>query len=80
MVIDEIREIYCDGLVKVRRWFVDSSARQYLLEPGTVFMAPAPSHHDDDLLEVGINYLFREPMIRLVAIPDPMYTADGLNF
>ena len=80
MVIHEIREIYCDGLVKVRRWFAEPSARPYPLEPCTLLTAPGPRQQDGDLLEVGINYLFRDPMVRLVAISDPTSTADGLNF
>ena len=79
MTVHEIREIYCDGLVKVRRWHVDPSAKPFPLEPGTCLTAPGPRHHDGDLLPVGVEYLFRDSMIRLVAISDPSYTSDGLH-
>ena len=79
MTVHEIREIYCDGLVKVRRWHVDPSAKPFPLEPGTCLTASGPHQHEGDLLPVGIEYLFRDPMIRLVAIADPSFTADGLR-
>ena len=79
MAIHEIREIYCDGLVKVRRWHVDPSAKPFPLEAGTCLSTPGPRHHDGDLLPVGVEYLFRNSVIRLVAISDPSYTPDGLH-
>ena len=34
---------------------------------------------DGDLLEVCVDFHFRDPIIHLVAISDPTFTADGPN-
>ena len=39
---------------------------------------PRPPSPGRDLLPVGVGYLFRDPMIHLVAISDPTLTPDGL--